>query len=71
MHAFLLGAGFDDNVDALLVGLGYNVDVGGGGAVHALSVGTDIISSGGHLMESRHLLQQVFLYLIHHIDLDS
>ena len=56
MHALFFGAGLDDDVYALFVRLGHDVDVGGGGALHALSVGADIVGSGGHLMEPCHLL---------------
>ena len=65
MHAFLFGTRLDDDVDALFVCLGYNVDMSCGGTIHALAVGPDIVGSGRHLVKSGYLFQQIFLYLVH------
>ena len=43
MHAFVYGAGFDENINARLVRLGYNVNVGGGVPGGTCAVGTDIV----------------------------
>ena len=51
------GPRLDDNVNAVLVGFGDNVDVGGGVPARLLAVGPNVVGPFGDLMESGHLLQ--------------
>ena len=57
MHAFLLGAGLYDNVDALLVLLGHDVDVGRRVSGNALAVCTDVVCACRNLMQSCNFFQ--------------
>ena len=52
----VLGARLDDDVNAVLVGLGHDVDVGGGVPAGLFAVGPDVIGPFGHFMQLGHLL---------------
>ena len=47
VDGLVLGARLDDDVDAVLVGLGYDVDVGGGVPAGLFAVGPDVIGPFG------------------------
>ena len=51
MHAFLLGSRFYDNINALFVCFCDNINICGGTAVYAGSVGADVIRACGHFMQ--------------------
>ena len=59
-----LGA-VDEDIDAVLVRLGHDVDVGGGVPGGGLAVGPDVVSPFGHVMQFCYLLQQALLNGIH------
>ena len=65
VDALVFGPGLDDDVNAVLVRLGHNVDVGGGVPGGRLAVGPDIVGPFGHVMQFRYLLQQALLNGIH------
>ena len=66
VYALVLGERADKNVDARFVGLGHDVDVGGGVAGFQLAVGTDVVSAHGQAVQLGHFAQQVFLNGVHH-----
>ena len=65
MNAFVFRSGLDDDINALSVVFGHDVNMGGAGAPYALAVGADVVGAGGHLVQPGHLFQQVFLYFVH------
>ena len=58
--------GFDDDIDAVFVGLGNDVDVFGGGAVRLFTVGADIDRAFRDVRHVRNFLQNFFLDLVQH-----
>ena len=67
----VLGARLDDDVNAVLVGLGHDVDVGGGVPARLFAVGPDVIGPLGDGVQLGHLLQEVLLNGIDHSFLSS
>ena len=65
MHALVLGAGFDDNVNARLVRLGDDINILGRRAAGELPVGTDVVRALRHVVQIRDLFEQIFFDLIH------
>ena len=51
MHALALGAGADDDVDAVRALLGTDLNVSGRGSAEALSVGADVVGACGDLVQ--------------------
>jgi hypothetical protein len=57
VYTFSFGAGLDDDINALLVLFGYNIDMSSGIASYGSTIGTDVIGSGRYLVETGYLLQ--------------
>ena len=57
MHAFVFGARGDDDIDAGFVGLGDNIDVGGGIAPGGSAVGADIVGADRKPVQIGNFLQ--------------
>ena len=64
MHAFVLGAGLDVNVDAGAVWLGSNVNVGGGVPPGKAAVGADVVCSLRDGVQVGNLLKDVHLNVV-------
>ena len=61
IHALVLGAGLDDDIDTGLVRLGHDINVGGGVSCGTLTVGTDVIRALGHDLQIHDLGEKIFL----------
>ena len=55
VHALVLGAGLNDDVDVVLVLFGDDIDVGGGVSGGLLAVGPDIVGPFGHFVQISYL----------------
>ena len=66
MDRFVLRARLDENINAVLIVLGDDIDISGGAAGSFLAVGPDIIGPFGHIVELCHLLQQALLNGVDH-----
>ena len=66
MDALVFRAGLDADVDAGLVGLGADLNVGGGVAARRLAVCADVVGALRHLVQVGDLSQQLLLDLSQH-----
>ena len=67
VYALVLGEGTDVNVDARFVGLGNDIDVGGGVAARQFAVGADVVSAHRQAVQFGNLFQQVHLNGVHQL----
>ena len=65
VHALVLGEGADVDVDARLVGLGDDINVGGGVAARQLAVGADVVSAHRQAVQLGHLFEQIQFNGVH------
>ena len=57
VYTFSFGTGLNDDINALLVLFGYNINMSSGITSYGSTIGTDILSSGRYLMQTGYLLQ--------------
>ena len=67
MYALIFGERADVDVNAGLVILGHDINVGGGVAACQLAVGTDIVSAHGQAVQVGDLPQQVLFNCVDHL----
>lgn len=67
VYALVFGERADVNVDAGLVVLGHDVNVGGGVAARQLAIGADVVSAYGQAVQVGDLPQQVLFNCVDHL----
>ena len=67
MHALVFGKGTDVDINARLVGLGHNVDVGGGVAPRQFAVGTDVVGTHRQAVQFGDLFQKILFNGVHQL----
>ena len=66
VYALVFGARLDENVNARLVRLGDDVDVGGGAAPRQTAVGPDVVGPHRQRVQLGHFLQQILFDGVHY-----